>query len=238
MFDRPLYKRLAKDNLNYNLWRIIALYFLSVVITTLLYLVIVIVIPAFSIAWFNYLPFGSAFITILLYFIIFGLIFAFFLEPLIFYLNLKYHLYIAANENKAMSLSVAFKNFDLGSYFFFALKIFVANLFIALWSIFFVIPGIYKFFSYFLVPFIAIDKPELGILETLRESKELTRGYKMNIFILLLSFIPWCLLVPFTLGLISLWLVPYISLTLTNMYFHLAYPLDDQDYVEEDVYIV
>ena len=36
------------------------------------------------------------------------------------------------------------------------------------------------------------------------------KGYKGDYFVFLLSFIGWFLLVPFTLGIILIWLLPYI----------------------------
>ena len=45
------------------------------------------------------------------------------------------------------------------------------------------------------VPFVAIEKSELTIKETLSLSKEMMEGRKMELFILMLSFIPWWILI-------------------------------------------
>ena len=52
----------------------------------------------------------------------------------------------------------------------------------------------------------------------------------MYYFILQLSFILWTLLEPFTLGLISFYLVPYITLTNVAFYFDLKESLEEIEY--------
>ena len=44
------------------------------------------------------------------------------------------------------------------------------------------------------------------------------KGYKMDLFLLELSFIGWWLLVLVTLGIASLWVIPYIKVTEANFY--------------------
>ena len=43
-------------------------------------------------------------------------------------------------------------------------------------------------------------------------------GHKMDIFVFGLSFLGWILLVPFTLGILCIWLVPYITIALQLVY--------------------
>ena len=54
--------------------------------------------------------------------------------------------------------------------------------------------------------------------EAIRESKEIMNGHKMDFFVLSLSFIPWILLVYVTLGIASIYVMPYMQLTYTNFY--------------------
>lgn len=69
--------------------------------------------------------------------------------------------------------------------------------------------------------YILADKPETGIIECLKESYKLTKGYKWNIFVLQLSFIGLALLTILTLGIGTLWLLPYIEVTNAQLYLYL-----------------
>ena len=64
--------------------------------------------------------------------------------------------------------------------------------------------------------FIFCDDPEKGALECIRESKEMTRGYKGQLFVLDLSFILWHILciIPF----VSIYVEPYVTTTKANFY--------------------
>lgn len=85
--------------------------------------------------------------------------------------------------------------FDIFSLFFkaFAL-IFMMGIFILLWSCLFIIPGIIAAYRYSFAPYILIDYPDKGVMQCIRESKEMTRGYKRQLFVLDLSFIGWMIL--------------------------------------------
>ena len=85
----------------------------------------------------------------------------------------------------------------------------------------FIIPGIILTFSYILVPVILIKKPELGIVETLKYSREKMQGHKLDAFVLGLSFIGWTILGTLTLGILYIWLFPYMQLTFTKFYLNI-----------------
>jgi len=103
---------------------------------------------------------------------------------------------------------------DLKAYYKDFLKILLlevlVTVFVFLWSLLLIIPGIIAAISYSLVFFICVDKPELEAVDTIGKSKEMMKGYKMDYFLFKLSFIGWMLLVPFTFGLLLIWLVPYM----------------------------
>ena len=52
----------------------------------------------------------------------------------------------------------------------------------------------------------------------MKESWNLTKGYKMDLFIFGLSFIGWAILAPFSLGLLYIWLMPYMIIATTLLY--------------------
>lgn len=86
---------------------------------------------------------------------------------------------------------------------------FLRGLYIFLWSLLFVIPGIIKGLSYAMTPFLLAEHPELTASEAMERSQELMDGHKMDLFILDLSFIGWTLLAALTANLGFLILNPY-----------------------------
>ena len=95
------------------------------------------------------------------------------------------------------------------------------GLIVMLGYICFIIPGIILTLSYSLVPLILIKKPELGIVETLKYSREKMQGHKLDTFVLGLSFIGWAILGTLTFGILYIWLYPYMQLTFTKFYLNI-----------------
>jgi len=65
----------------------------------------------------------------------------------------------------------------------------VEGVFIFLWSMLFVIPGIIAAYRYSFAMLNLCENPGLGVMEALNLSKRQTNGYKMQLFLLQLSFI-------------------------------------------------
>jgi len=86
---------------------------------------------------------------------------------------------------------------------------FLKWLYILLWSLLLVIPGIIASFSYAMTPYILAEHPELTASEAIARSKELMRGNRWRLFCLQFSFIGWSILCAFTLGIGVLFLNPY-----------------------------
>ena len=94
--------------------------------------------------------------------------------------------------------------------------LFMVNIFTALWTILFIIPGIIKGYSYAMTPYILKDKfaagqTDIGATEAITESRHLMDGHKMDLFVLDLSFIGWGLLGIITFG------IGFIGLLLTTV---------------------
>ena len=83
------------------------------------------------------------------------------------------------------------------------------GLYVFLWSLLLLIPGIYASYSYAMVNFILAENPELTAREALARSKEMMEGNRWRLFCLEISFIGWAYLCILTLGIGSLWLTPY-----------------------------
>ncbi len=110
----------------------------------------------------------------------------------------------------------AFSGFDD---FWSAFKVtFLVGLFTFLWSLLFVIPGIIKAFSYSMSLYILADNKGKPALECINESKKITNGHKMDLFVLELSFIGWLFVVALTLGIAAIWVGPYMQTTYANAY--------------------
>ncbi len=98
----------------------------------------------------------------------------------------------------------------------------VVNIYIFLWCLLFIIPGIIKSFSYAMTYFIINDHPEYSINQAITESRRMMDGHKMEYFILCLSFIGWFILSCITLGIGFLWLIPYFYTTSAAFYEEIA----------------
>lgn len=79
-------------------------------------------------------------------------------------------------------------------------------------------PGIIKALSYSMSWYILCDDPKVGANAARKRSMELMRGHKWKLFCLSLSFIGWWLLCILTLGILSLWVVPYQQTALAHFY--------------------
>lgn len=85
-------------------------------------------------------------------------------------------------------------------------------------TILLVIPGIIIGIGLTFYQEVYADNDTLSIKELLKKSWEMTKGYKADLFVLMLSFIGWILLAPFTLGILLIWLIPYVTITLVYAY--------------------
>lgn len=93
------------------------------------------------------------------------------------------------------------------------------DLFIFLWSLLFVIPGIIKSLAYFAAPYLLAEFPAVRPTDAIKISMRMTNGYKGEIFYYSLSYIGWYLLSALTLGLLGLLYVnPYYYTTMAGLY--------------------
>lgn len=91
---------------------------------------------------------------------------------------------------------------------------FLRSLFNALGFLCFIIPGIVVGYGLDMVPYILADNPGIGIMDAIKASWEMMKGYKWKLFVLDLSFIGWIILDVLTLGILGIFYVnPYIGST-------------------------
>ena len=98
------------------------------------------------------------------------------------------------------------------------LTIVIKDLFYIFWC--FTIVGIViKRYSYFLVPFIAAENPDIRPLEAIRLSRRMMNGHKFEAFKFELSFLHWLILGVITLGVSNVfWYLPYKVAATTEYY--------------------
>lgn len=125
-------------------------------------------------------------------------------------------IYLGIVRGKSSELSRIFGN---PKYVFKFLGIYIMyTLVITLGFILLIIPGLILSYSYSQFMFVFIDNPDIGILECLRTSRRLMKGYKWKLFVLGWSFFPWFLLVCITLGLAIFYVNPYLMTTHSEFY--------------------
>jgi len=83
------------------------------------------------------------------------------------------------------------------------------GIYVLLWMLLLIIPGIVKDYSYAMTEFILKDHPEMSGEEAICQSMKMMQGHKMQLFLLDLSMIGWFILSCLTLGIGFLFLIPY-----------------------------
>lgn len=93
------------------------------------------------------------------------------------------------------------------------------SIYVMLWSLLLVIPGIIKSLEYRMVPYLLAEHPEMTRQEAFRISREMMDGQKWNAFLLDLSFVGWEFLATLTFGLAGIFYVyPYENATSAELY--------------------
>ena len=96
------------------------------------------------------------------------------------------------------------------------------DVYLMLWCLLLLIPGIIKAYSYRMVPYILADNPDMPANEVITRSREMMDGNKWQAFVLDLSFLGWVLLGILTLGLgLLFWSAPYMQSTYAALYLKL-----------------
>ena len=93
------------------------------------------------------------------------------------------------------------------------------GLFVFLWSLLFIIPGIIKSFSYAMTSYILADCPNVRAQDALKLSMRIMSGHKWELFVFELSFLGWAILACFTFGILDIfYVIPYMNSSLATYY--------------------
>ncbi len=122
-----------------------------------------------------------------------------------------------------------------------ALTYFVRSIFIFLWFLLFIIPGIVKAYAYSMTFYLKNRMPNADGLSLITRSKELTMGHKGKIFMLDLSYIGWYILSLFTFGILLLWVYPRHMTARTIIFNEIYEPFESKEEVkiekdEDDIF--
>lgn len=112
------------------------------------------------------------------------------------------------------------------------------GIFIALWTLVFIVPGIIKIYQWRYTNQILEEHPDWNYKQVLEASEDLTNSHKMDLFVLDLSFIGWYILFAIldmlTLGLANYLLLPYVYQTDAEAY-HWIKSLQEPEVIDVEV---
>jgi uncharacterized membrane protein len=91
-------------------------------------------------------------------------------------------------------------------------------LFILLWSLLLIVPGIIASYDYAMTFYVIADDKNIGVMDSLRRSKEMMYGYRWKFVCLNFRFFGWALLSVLTFGIGFIWLAPYMSASFAAFY--------------------
>ena len=129
-----------------------------------------------------------------------------------------YTMYLDHIRGEKVGLGNLFKGYSKEWFSKSLLTLLLMYVYILLWTLLLIIPGIIKALSYAMTPYVLKDNPNMKNNEAIEESMRLMSGHKAELFLLGLSFIGWALLSLLTLGIGFLWLIPYMQTAFAYFY--------------------
>lgn len=171
------------------------------VVATLLYLIIAIPISAL-IDSENYMALVGLLLDLLL------------VSPITYAFNQNFLLFKRNNETEMIdNLFNGFKEYGRA-----VILQLLYYIFILLWTLLLIIPGIIMMYAYRMIYYVAKDHPELSPKKCLNLSEDIMYGHKGQLFLLDLSFIGWYLIGLVTFGIGFLWIIPYMETSYAQFY--------------------
>ena len=149
-------------------------------------------------------------IAVIFFIIVISVLVKLFLGNPIIVSSNKYYKDASLGEANLNNLGYCFKD---GKYLSRVMTMFMMDLFIFLWTLLLIIPGIIKSYAYSMVPYLLASDPSLDYKQALSKSKELMAGNKGRLFVLDLSFIGWFLLGLLAFGIGIIFVIPYHTAT-------------------------
>ena len=146
----------------------------------------------------------------------------------------KISLKVARGENAEVGMLFdGFKDFARA----FVLHL-INTIFIVLWTLLLIIPGIIKSYAYSMSYYILLDDPNISANDARKKSMEMMKGNKWRLFCLQFSFIGWILLSILTLGILLFWVSPYMQVAQAKFYLSLLPEEEQKDGAVDDGVVV
>ena len=130
-------------------------------------------------------------------------------------------LFMKLHIEEQTDLKVVFDGFNQKYYLNNVLVLVLRAIFIFLWTLLLIIPGIIKRYSYAMVPFILADDSidDNDRNNAITKSRELMNGHKFELFVIDITFIGWFILSVLTFGILFvLYVQPYYIQTRAIFY--------------------
>ena len=128
----------------------------------------------------------------------------------------EYKVFTDVVEGKDASFSSVFDGF------LYPVKAVAANAYVLIlvimWTLLFIIPGFVAAIKYSMTYYIIAENPDVPITDAVDMSKNMMEGHKLDYVMLILSFIPWLLLIIITFGLASIYVTPYMNTAYAQFY--------------------
>ena len=223
MWDRAELKRRGKEAFMTNYWKCVLVSFILAVLTASNssnsngsqsgYTAGV----RFHLFGFRFNPFAGVFIlSAALISIAVGLVITIFIKNPLKVGCANFYLRNAEGPCSIACLADAYRD---GQFINIFITMFMSSLYIFLYSLLLVVPGIMKAYSYRMVPYILAEKPYMDWKAVLQESEDMMYGNRLDAFILDISFIGWELLSSITWGIAGyLFVNPYMDATKAELY--------------------
>lgn len=126
--------------------------------------------------------------------------------------------FVRFNRGESLEISNLFSTFQ-APYYKKSIGVYLlGSIYILLWTLLLVIPGVIKSLSYSLAPYIMYDNPELTAEEAICQSMKMMEGRKMKLFLIVLAYVGVSLLSILLLCIPMLWVVPYFQTIYVKFY--------------------
>ena len=146
----------------------------------------------------------SFLISTILILIVIGVVLSVVIHFLVIYpLNIGCKNFFYKNLYEKSSVTEVLKGF-FKNYFSKSLIMLLKDIYIFLFGLLFIIPGIVKRYEYRMVPYLIAVNPQISSKEALSKSKKMMRGQKWRVFVLDLSFLGWDFLSILTIGIVGI----------------------------------
>ncbi len=141
--------------------------------------------------------------------------------------------FLSVSRGEKPNLKLLFLGFKRKNFFKSMGLYLLTSLFILLWSLLLIIPGIIESYSYSMTYFVMLEDDSLSIMDIIKRSEDIMEGFKFKLFLLDLIFLGFMLLSIFTLGLALIFIIPLWSIAKAKFYDDIKFNSSQNNVFEE-----